>query len=189
MKVAFTSQTWLTPQTQPVKENPTDSRRCRLRCSPPAGWSDTVRWVHRVRWPDHFPNAGEMTDYVAGKGVPAPRVDVISLGTVLVLGGLGLLGVYPVLAASTIGTFFHRRDAADIRFLGCSRGSKTGRTNKISEKYRAIGGGTAVPRSGRSGVGLRARSRTLAVAYCKQHLQIAVSAPPGGPSDNSTASG
>jgi len=47
-----------------------------------------------------------MTDYAAGKGPPAPEVDALSSGTVPVLGGLGFLGVYPVLAADTIATFF-----------------------------------------------------------------------------------
>ena len=55
---------------------------------------------------NHFLNAGEMTDYAAGKGAPAPGVDVIPSVTVLLLGGLGLLGVYPVLAADTIATLF-----------------------------------------------------------------------------------
>ena len=47
-----------------------------------------------------------MTDCAAGKGVPAPGVDVISSVTVLLLGGLGLLGVYPAFGAGTIATFF-----------------------------------------------------------------------------------
>jgi uncharacterized membrane protein YphA (DoxX/SURF4 family) len=56
---------------------------------------------------NHFMNAGEMADYAAAKGVPAPGVGVVTTGAMLVLGGLGILaGVYPVLSAGMIATFF-----------------------------------------------------------------------------------
>ena len=49
---------------------------------------------------NHFMNADEMSDYAATKGVPAAEFGVIASGSMLVLGGLGLLvGAYPVLAA------------------------------------------------------------------------------------------
>jgi uncharacterized membrane protein YphA (DoxX/SURF4 family) len=56
---------------------------------------------------NHFMNAGEMAEYASAKGVPAAGTGVITSGTMLVLGGLGiLLGVYPVLSAGMIATFF-----------------------------------------------------------------------------------
>ncbi|MEZ3116925.1 DoxX family protein [Halobaculum sp. MBLA0147] len=56
---------------------------------------------------NHFLNADQMTGYAASKGIPAPGFGVIASGAMLVLGGLGvLLGVYPVLAAGTLATFF-----------------------------------------------------------------------------------
>jgi len=56
---------------------------------------------------NHFMNADEMTDYAATKGVPAAGFGVIATGSMLVLGGLGILvGAYPVLAAGTVATFF-----------------------------------------------------------------------------------
>jgi uncharacterized membrane protein YphA (DoxX/SURF4 family) len=56
---------------------------------------------------NHFLNAGEMSEYARAKGVPAAGVGVITTGVLLVLGGLGLLaGVYPVLSAGMIATFF-----------------------------------------------------------------------------------
>jgi len=56
---------------------------------------------------NHFLNAGEMSEYATSKGVPAAGFGVIATGTMLVLGGLGLLvGAYPVLAAGSVATFF-----------------------------------------------------------------------------------
>jgi uncharacterized membrane protein YphA (DoxX/SURF4 family) len=56
---------------------------------------------------NHFLNGGEMSEYAAAKGVPAPSLGVAASGAMLVLGGLGiLLGAYPVLAAGTLATFF-----------------------------------------------------------------------------------
>ena len=56
---------------------------------------------------NHFMNADEMSDYAATKGVPAAEFGVIASGSMLVLGGLGLLvGAYPVLAAGAVATFF-----------------------------------------------------------------------------------
>jgi uncharacterized membrane protein YphA (DoxX/SURF4 family) len=56
---------------------------------------------------NHFLNAGEMAGYARAKGVPAAGVGVVTTGVMLVLGGLGLLaGVYPVLSAGMIATFF-----------------------------------------------------------------------------------
>jgi uncharacterized membrane protein YphA (DoxX/SURF4 family) len=56
---------------------------------------------------NHFLNGDEMTGYAAAKGVPAPGFGVAASGTMLVLGGLGiLLGAYPVLAAGMVATFF-----------------------------------------------------------------------------------
>jgi uncharacterized membrane protein YphA (DoxX/SURF4 family) len=56
---------------------------------------------------NHFMNAGEMTEYAEAKGVPMAGTGVITSGTMLVLGGLGVLfGVYPVISAGMIATFF-----------------------------------------------------------------------------------
>jgi uncharacterized membrane protein YphA (DoxX/SURF4 family) len=56
---------------------------------------------------NHFLNAGEMTGYAESKGVPLAGIGVVSTGTMLVLGGLGLLaGVYPVVSAGMVATFF-----------------------------------------------------------------------------------
>lgn len=56
---------------------------------------------------NHFLNAEEMSQYAAAKGVPAPGFGVIASGSMLVLGGLGiLLGAYPVIAAGMVATFF-----------------------------------------------------------------------------------
>jgi uncharacterized membrane protein YphA (DoxX/SURF4 family) len=56
---------------------------------------------------NHYMNAGEMTAYAESKGVPLAGFGVIASGTLLVLGGLGILaGVYPVLSAGMVATFF-----------------------------------------------------------------------------------
>lgn len=56
---------------------------------------------------NHFLDAGEMSEYAASKGVPAAGLGVITTGTMLVFGGLGVLfGAYPVLAAGSVATFF-----------------------------------------------------------------------------------
>jgi uncharacterized membrane protein YphA (DoxX/SURF4 family) len=56
---------------------------------------------------NHFMNAGEMSEYASQKGVPMAGFGVITTGTMLVLGGLGiLLGMYPVIAAGMVATFF-----------------------------------------------------------------------------------
>jgi uncharacterized membrane protein YphA (DoxX/SURF4 family) len=56
---------------------------------------------------NHFLNAGEMTEYAEAKGVPLAGVGVLTTGSMLVLGGLGiLLGAYPVLSAGMVATFF-----------------------------------------------------------------------------------
>jgi uncharacterized membrane protein YphA (DoxX/SURF4 family) len=56
---------------------------------------------------NHFLNADEMTGYAREKGVPLAGVGVVATGTMLLLGGLGLvLGVYPVASAGMVATFF-----------------------------------------------------------------------------------
>jgi uncharacterized membrane protein YphA (DoxX/SURF4 family) len=56
---------------------------------------------------NHYLNAGEMTEYAESKGVPAAGFGVVASGTMLVLGGLGILaGVYPALSAGMVASFF-----------------------------------------------------------------------------------
>lgn len=56
---------------------------------------------------NHFMNAREMTGYAESKNVPAAGLGVVTSGTLLILGGLGLLlSAYPVLAAGMIAIFF-----------------------------------------------------------------------------------
>jgi uncharacterized membrane protein YphA (DoxX/SURF4 family) len=56
---------------------------------------------------NHFMNAGEMSQYAESKGVPMAGFGVIATGSMLVLGGLGILaGVYPVVSAGMVATFF-----------------------------------------------------------------------------------
>jgi putative oxidoreductase len=56
---------------------------------------------------NHFFNREEMTAYANAKGIPAPGLGVLLSGTVLVVGGLGIvLGVFPTLAAAVLAVFF-----------------------------------------------------------------------------------
>lgn len=55
---------------------------------------------------NHFMQTDAMTGYAQAKGLPAPRLGVLTSGGLLVAGGLGIvLGVLPVLSAFAIATF------------------------------------------------------------------------------------
>jgi uncharacterized membrane protein YphA (DoxX/SURF4 family) len=53
---------------------------------------------------NHFLDVEEMTDYAESKGLPAAGVGVTAYGTLLVLGGLGVVA-FPVLSAGALATF------------------------------------------------------------------------------------
>ncbi|GAB7093681.1 hypothetical protein JCM30237_08330 [Halolamina litorea] len=56
---------------------------------------------------NHFMDIEGMSGYAAAKGIPAPEFGVIASGVMLILGGLGIAaGVYPVIAAGALVTFF-----------------------------------------------------------------------------------
>ncbi|MFW5911150.1 MAG: DoxX family protein [Halolamina sp.] len=56
---------------------------------------------------NHFQNVEGMAGYAGSKGIPAPEFGVVASGVMLLGGGLGIAaGVYPVLAASALATFF-----------------------------------------------------------------------------------
>jgi len=55
---------------------------------------------------NHFGNVDEMAGYAGAKGLPAPRLSVVTSGIVLVAGGLGVVfGVLPVVATGALATF------------------------------------------------------------------------------------
>lgn len=55
----------------------------------------------------HFTNVSAMAEYVNAQGLAAARLSVLLSGSLLVLGGLGIvLGVYPVIAAGLVAMFF-----------------------------------------------------------------------------------
>lgn len=55
---------------------------------------------------NHFLQTEEMTGYAGHKGVPAPRLSVLVSGSVLVLGGLGIVvGAFPVVSGIVVAGF------------------------------------------------------------------------------------
>lgn len=55
---------------------------------------------------NHFMQLEEMTGYAAFKGLPAPKLAVLSSGAVLVLGGLGIVvGAFPFVSAIAVAGF------------------------------------------------------------------------------------
>jgi putative oxidoreductase len=56
---------------------------------------------------NHFQDVEGMAGYAGAKGVPAPEFGVVASGVMLLVGGLGVAtGVFPVLAAGALATFF-----------------------------------------------------------------------------------
>lgn len=56
---------------------------------------------------NHFTSTDAMAGYAEMKGVPAPRFSILLSGGMLVFGGLSIvLGIYPVLGAGALATFF-----------------------------------------------------------------------------------
>lgn len=56
---------------------------------------------------NHFLQLEGMSGYAEAKGVPFPRLGVITSGLLLVFGGLAIvLGVYPLIGAAAIAVFF-----------------------------------------------------------------------------------
>lgn len=55
---------------------------------------------------NHFLQIEQMTGYAQFKGVPAPKLSVVASGTVLALGGLGIIvGVFPFVSALAVAGF------------------------------------------------------------------------------------
>lgn len=55
---------------------------------------------------NHFLQREQMTGYAEFKGVPAPKLSVITSGVVLVLGGLGIVvGVFPLVSGVVVAGF------------------------------------------------------------------------------------
>lgn len=55
---------------------------------------------------NHFLQLDQMTGYAEFKGLPAPKLSVVTSGAVLVLGGLGIIGgVFPLVSALAIAGF------------------------------------------------------------------------------------
>lgn len=54
----------------------------------------------------HFRQVDEMSGYAQHKGLPAPKLSVLASGTVLVLGGVGIIaGIFPLVSALAIAGF------------------------------------------------------------------------------------
>jgi putative oxidoreductase len=45
---------------------------------------------------NHFKNLNYMSEYAKAKGTPSPKLAVGGTGVILLVGGLSMLGVYPV---------------------------------------------------------------------------------------------
>ncbi len=55
---------------------------------------------------NHFMQTDGLAQYAAHKGVPAPRLSVLSSGAVLVLGGLSIvLGILPLVGGAVVAAF------------------------------------------------------------------------------------
>ncbi|MCD2201211.1 DoxX family protein [Halobacterium sp. KA-4] len=54
----------------------------------------------------HFTQTEQMASYAEYKGLPAPKLSVLTSGALLVLGGLGVIvGIFPVVAAIGLAAF------------------------------------------------------------------------------------
>lgn len=55
---------------------------------------------------NHFLQREQMTGYAEFKGVPAPKLAVVASGTLLVLGGLGIVtGAFPLISGLVVAGF------------------------------------------------------------------------------------
>jgi len=94
---------------------------------------------------NHFLRTDTMAGYAEAKGLPAPRLGVLSSGGLLAFGGLGIAaGAFVTLAAGALATFTVRVRGRLPRLPGGARGPAARRDDRLPQNTVIAGGATAL---------------------------------------------
>ncbi|GAB3033607.1 DoxX family protein [Natronobiforma cellulositropha] len=92
---------------------------------------------------NHFLDTDSMTEYAAYKGLPAPKLAVLSSGVLLVFGGLSIvLGVLPMVGAGALALFLFVSAVTMHDFWNAE--GETAQTELTSFLKNIYGGGGAL---------------------------------------------